>query len=427
MRRATDRQWCRRLLTSRGIVSLCAAAAGCLVLGLAPAARGQDAYAVAEEPGVALRALLDVRIVRGSEAPSWQEGGPGKLRYGGVQTSDGSFARVTRLAISQLALEPSAELPWDLRFHAQVNWDGDIDDRGDTSPDHDVVRLVEGYVRKEWGAAPGGWGVLAGVTNPQFSLENGGPAWTPKLTLTPSALNSWLWEEGRVVGLEGEWWRTTAADFELDAFAGMGWGPDQQGILLAKRGWILSDFLSGINSRLPLPAPGAHTLVFDELDGRPALYVGGSVRDPWKIGKLQAGYFDNLGNLAVQGVWETRYGVAGVALQPLPGLDILFQYLLGQTASRTAGVSSTFQALYPLVSYRWCNHRVSFRYDDFKVQNVQGSPSTRERGHAFTVSYLFEFWLRHRIGFEYSTVISDRVGVSAPGDDGWQASYRFRY
>jgi hypothetical protein len=397
-------------------------------VGLAAPGRGQDAYEVEPEPGVSIRALLDLRIARGSEVPSWQEGGYGKIRYGGIVNGDGSFSRVTRFAISQLAIEPSGDLPWGMRLHAQVNWDGDIDDRGNTSPDHDVIRLIEGFVRKEWGSAAAGWGVLAGVTNPPFSLENIGPAWTPKYTLTPSALNSWLWEEGRVLGLEGEWWHTTAARIDLNAFAGLGWGPDEQGTLLARRGWVLSDFLAGINSVLPLPSPFADVDVFDERDGRPALYAGGTVGDPWKIGKLQLGVFDNLGNLNVKGVWETRYLVAGVALQPLPGLDILFQYLIGKTVSAAPGLSSTIQALYPLVSYRWREHRVAFRYDDFRVQDEDGPPAnTRERGHAFTVSYLFEFWLRHRVGFEYITVSSDRVGVSAPGDDGWQVSYRFRY
>lgn len=395
---------------------------------LASGARGQDAYTVEEEPGVSIRALLDLRIARGSEAPSWQEKGPGKIRYGGAVNGDGSFSRVTRFAISQLAVEPSADLPWDMRFHAQVNWDGDIDDRGNTGPDYDVVRLIEGYVRKEWGAGDGGWAVLAGVTNPPFSLENTGPAWTPRYTITPSALNSWLWEEGRVLGLEGEWWRTFSDGIALNTFAGLGWGPDEQGTLLARRGWVLSDWLSGINSQLPLPTPLGEAEVFDERDGRPALYVGGSASDRWKIGTLQVGYFDNLGNLEVKGVWETRYAVFGIALRPLPGLDILFQYLIGKTSVAAPGLSSDIQALYPLVSYRWRQHRVAFRYDDFKVQDGSAAaPNTRERGHAFTVSYLFEFWLRHRIGIEYITVDSDRVDVSAPGDDGWQVSYRFRY
>lgn len=398
-----------------------------LALGLASGSLAQDDYTVGQEAGVGLRGLLDLRVVRGSEAPSWQEGGPGTLRYGGIENDAGRFERVTRFAISQFALEPWAALPWDMRLQAQVNWDGDIDDRGDTGPDHDVIRLVEGYVRRDWGSAADGWGVLAGVSNPPFSLESNGPAWTPKLTLTPSALNSWLWEEGRVLGLEGEWWKTTASELELDVFGGLGWGPDQQGILLAQRGWVLSDFLSGINSLLPLPAPGAHTHVFDERDGRPALYAGGSVRDPWKIGRLRAGYFDNLGNLAVEGVWETRYASMGVDLEPLAGLNIVVQYLIGKTASRTAGIDATIQALYPLISYRWRNFRVAFRYDDFKVDPENKTTSVRQHGHAFTVSALFEFWRRHRIGFEYITADTTRAGSSPPGDDGWQVSYRFRY
>jgi hypothetical protein len=389
-------------------------------------AADQDAYEVPEEPPVSLRALLDLRVVRGTQAPSWQESGPGTLRYGGVQENNGSFERVTRFAIAQLALEPSADLPWGVRFHAQLNWDGDVDDRGDTSPDHDVIRLIESYLRKEWGTAAGGWGVLAGVSNPPFSLENIGPAWTPRYTLTPSALNSWLWEDGRVVGLEGEWWKTTGDDVDLNAFAGMGWGPDRMGILLARRGWVLSDFLNGINNKFPLP-DGSYGQGFDELDDRPALYVGGDVGDPWKIGKLAVGYFDNLGNLAVQGVWEMRYGVAGVALQPVAGLDILFQYLIGKTDTRTNSFGSIVQALYPLISYRWRTHRVTFRYDYFRVQDEDGPPITRQRGHAYTVCYLFEFGLHHRIGFEYITADSTRAGLSPPGDDGWQISYRFRY
>jgi hypothetical protein len=409
---------------TRGAAMLCLWSLMAVVAGAAVA---EDPYAVSEEPGVSLRALVDVRIVHGTKAPSWQEGGPGTLRYGGVQLDNGRFERVTRFAISQLALEPSGDLPWGVRLHAQVNWDGDIDDRGDTSPDHDPVRLVEGFLRRDWGDAAGGWGVLVGVSNPSFSLEHTGPAWTPRYTLTPSALNSWLWEDGRLLGLEGEWWRTTASDIELDGFAGMGWGPDQLGILLARRGWVLSDFLSGINSAFPIPGSDYVGHVFDERDGRPALYAGGSIRDPWKIGTFRAGYYDNLGNLAVTGVWETRYATAGVALQPLAGLDIIFQYLIGSTTTRTAALSSNIQAFYPLISYRWRAHRVAFRYDDFRVDDEDGPPSTAQHGHAFTVSYLFEFWRRHRVGFEYITVSSTRAGVSPPGDDGWQVSYRFRY
>ena len=389
------------------------------------AAEAPSPYAVEAESRFSLRALLDLRIARGSEAPSWLEGGPGKLRYGGI-ADNGDFERVTRFAIAQLALEPAVQLPWGMVGHAQINWDGDIDDRGDTSPDHDPVRLVESYLRKDWPSDDGGLGVLVGLMNPPFSLEDQGPARTPLLTLTPSALSSWLWEEGRILGFEGRLWHTTAQGAEGSLVAGAGWGPDQQGILLARRGWVLSDFLSGANSKLPVQ-PGSFTRVWDERDGRPAIYANASLSDPWKIGTAHAGYYDNLGNLAVSGVWETRFGIAGIALAPLPGVDVTVQGLYGKTATRTNALASTIGAIYPMISYRFRNHRLTFRFDDFQVVDVDGGPNTAEHGEAYTIAYLLEIGLWQRIAFEYVTVRSHRPGVSNPGDDGWQLSYRLRY
>lgn len=41
-----------------------------LLAVIASAAAAEDPYAVSEEPGVSLRALLDVRVAQGSKAPS---------------------------------------------------------------------------------------------------------------------------------------------------------------------------------------------------------------------------------------------------------------------------------------------------------------------------------------------------------------------
>jgi len=194
-----------------------------VALGVAAAVGAQNDYAVEPEHILSLRALLDLRIVSAGPAPSWTDRGSGATRYGGVD-DDGHSERVTRFSIAELALEPHARLPWGLTAHAQVNWEGNVDDRGNVDPTHDAPRLVEGWVEKDWSNETNGWALLAGVSNPSFSLEHGAPAWTPRYTLTPSALNTWLWEEGRVLGLRGDWWGT-ARDWEVHAFAGAGWGP----------------------------------------------------------------------------------------------------------------------------------------------------------------------------------------------------------
>ena len=431
-RRVDTRRAIRWIVRGMNVALVVAALLGALSLPAGGVAAAEpeagvapDPYAVEEPSRFSLRALLDLRVVRGSEVPSWQEGGPGKIRYGGIASGSG-FERVTRFAIAQLALQPAYELGAGWRAQAQINWDGDLDENGDTSPDHDPVRIVEGFARRDDGGADDGWSVLVGLRNPPFSLEHTGPARTPLLSLTPAALTSWLWEEGRVLGAEAAWWHREDGGPEVAAFAGAGWGPDQQGILLARRGWVLSDFLSGANSELPLPGGGT-TTVFDERDGRPAVYAGASLHDPWQIGSAHVGYWDNLGDLAVAGVWETRFGVGGVALAPAPGLDLTVQMLYGTTTTRGAALASTIRAFYPILSYRWREHRVSFRYDDFAVRDDDGGTATDERGTAYTVAYLFEFRLRHRVAFEYVWVDAERAGAGVPGDDGWQLSYRFRY
>lgn len=384
-----------------------------------PQAWGQ--YQVEQKNPFWLRGLLDVRIARGGRAPSWTDRGPGKTRYGGRSTSQG-FERVTRPLLSQLAIEGWGTLPLGVVAHAQLNWETDIDD-------DDRPLLIEAYLRKEGGEWEKGWGLQTGVMNVPFSLEHTGPAWTARYTLTPSALNTWLWEEVRIVGLEGEWWRETQNGLRLNLLVGTGFGPDQMGRLLAVRGWVLSDALSGINSDLPLPARGVRLSVFDERDHRPSVYTWLTLSDPRKRGELSLGYFDNLGDQSAKGVWETRFGALGAIFHPLAQMDVLLQYLLGETRTRGVAGDSSFNAFFALLSYHYRRHRVSARYDVFRVHDRDGVPFTRERGDGVTLAYLFEFGLHHRVGFEYIFLHSHRPvrGRADPADDGWQLSYRFRY
>lgn len=373
-----------------------------------------------EQSSVWLRAMLDVRIARGGAAPSWTDHGPGKTRYGGRFTASG-FERETRFVLSQLAIEAGASLPWGIRAQAQANVQPDL------AEDYEPW-LIDAFLRKEGSGQAHGWGLQAGLMSSPFSLEHTGPAWSPEYSLAASALNSWLWEEITLAGVEGEWWHETRSGPRLGIVMGLGYGPDQLGRLLALRGWVMGDGLSGLNSDLPLPN-GTRTDIFDERDHRPAAYTWISLSDARDRGTLKLGYFDNMGDQGTAGVWHTRLATIGSTLHPLPSIDLVVQYLRGKALVRDTTNDSSLRAFYALLSHHRQRHRVSVRYDEFRIHDLDGGNDTRESGDAITAAYAYEWGLRQRISVEYTWLDSNRPGSALPrqSQDGWQLSYRFRY
>ena len=391
------------------------------LLAAAPRASDADEYSLEPERPLRLRALLDTRIVHTGRDLSWTDHGPGKTRYGGNPNGDGS-SRDTRLVLSHLAVEVGGSLPFGLVPRAQVELETDAD--MSTRP-----LLIEAFLRREWGGSAHGFGVQAGTMNPPLSLEHTGPAWTPAYTLTPSALGTWQWEEMRSTGIEAEWWRRLGDRIRVDVLAGLGFGSDAMGALLAQRGWVLSDYLAGVNVELPLPQRGRTTDVFDERDHRPAVYARALVADRQETVALHVGYFDNLADQDPSGGWSTRFGTVGAVVRPVPHVTFVTQYLEGETATRVNHFDSAFRAVYALVSLDWKRHRFTARYDFFRADDRDGPPITREEGQALTFAYLLEIGLRHRVGIEYLRVTSHRpaTGFDDPSDGGWQFSYRYRF
>jgi hypothetical protein len=391
---------------------------GCCALSMSAHAQ----YESDASAPVWFRALLDVRLVGAGPAPSWTDHGPGKMRYGGSYTDTG-FERANRFVLSQAAVELGASLPWDLRAQVQLNIQPDI-------ADGYRPWLVEATLRKEWGRAANGWGVQAGIMNPPFSLENTGPAWSPDFTVSASALNSWLWEDIRLTGLEGEWWHAAPSGLRLEALAGAGYGGDQVGRLLALRGWVLGDTMGGINGSLALPGRPDRADIFNERDQRPAVYALLSCADEHETAALRLGYFDNLGDQYDSGVWRTHFTTVGLTLHLPARVDVLAQYLDGVATVHSPPNDSQLSAYYVLVSHHYKQQRLSVRYDAFRVHDLDGGPvSTSERGHALTAAYQLQFGLRQRVAVEYTWMNShrDATGVSNPTPEGWQVSYRFWY
>ena len=373
-------------------------------------------YEVEQDQRVWLRALLDVRLVRSGPEPSWTDTGPGKLRYGGKATASG-FERTTRLALSQLAIEVGATLPWDIRAQAQINFEHDL-------ADNDEPWLVEAILRKEFGTARAGYGLQTGIMNVPFSLEHTGPAWLPEYTLTASALNSWIGEEVKVIGAEATFERALGGH-ELSATAAVfGWN-DTSGTLLTFRGWALHGIKTSLDTGFELPPLSAFMVTKQsretdpllELDHRAGYYGRLEWRPPAPV-SVNALYYDNVGDrIAVDGekqwAWETRFLNLGVRWDVDERTKVLAQAMNGETLMgyRMSGghwVDMGFHAAYLLAARRYGEHALSGRVDWFEANDrtYRVVDNNDEEGWAVTGAW------RHRLA-PWADVITEVQHVSS--------------
>jgi hypothetical protein len=203
---------------------------------------------------------------------------------------------------------------------------------------------------------------------------------------------------------------------------------DPAGSLLAWRGWALHDRVTRAWDHVPLPPiptfkPGgafSHQAPwvgpFREVDGRIGYYAGGR----WTTGsllELNGLYYANRGEPTAfdgwQYAWETAFTNLGLRLKPLPGLELLGQYLGGTTyMGRPAkGVNVRYWTAYGLASWAIGRHRLSARYERFEVQDrdtLGDLDDNNEHGEAWTGAYVFETEKGHRLALEVLNVKSDR-------------------
>jgi hypothetical protein len=220
--------------------------------------------AIASAQAVSLHGLLDLRVAAPASEPDWSDGGLGKTRFGG---DDFAAAPTAALAVA-VQLAPEVLASAELQYQPEQRRSLDV---------------LDAWVRwRPASTTPWRWSLRAGVFFPPVSLENDGPGWTSRWTLTPSAANSWVGEELRATGAElrlehrapAGTWSATLAAFGRN---------DPAGDLLASRGWALGDLTSGANAILREPdayAPVARTGTpvlfhpFREIDHRIGWYGG---------------------------------------------------------------------------------------------------------------------------------------------------------
>ena len=336
---------------------------------------------------------VDLRLVAPGDQESWMQGELGKLRYG-AGDSNFQFAELVGQGVVQIT--PSL----------MVLAVGRIEPEQRTFFD-----ALEAFVRyRPVSTSAFRWSVKAGAFFPPISLENTEIGWTSPWTLTPSAINTWVGEELRTIGIEGTLELRSEAR-TISAYASIyGWN-DPAGILVADRGWALHDRPTGLNDRPYLPyvlaemlgePPPYRTWEFLEIDDKPGWYAG-AAWDETGIGHVDVLYYNNEADPAAirrQVAWRTDFWNVGVRTE-IGNLTLLAQGLRGETfiyPSPYFWSDTYFESAYLLAGYNinqdW---RVAARGELFSANetNTYGSLMS-EHGNALTlaVDYLPFDWAR---------------------------------
>ena len=339
-----------------------------------------------------LRAMLDLRAVNSQAARSFLDGGLGKSRY-----NAGSPA----INVGQAVVRGEFDLADTVS--ASVELSGD-------DHHHNVVDIREAWLA--WNPLPSGaWKtrVKAGFFFPPTSVEidYDGIGWTPKRTISSSAINSWIGEELRTNGVE---WssrrlgRYANAPYDVGIVAAVFTGNDPAGTLLAWRGWSISDRIAGRGEALQLadlpvyrpdgaiPAQSRTIHPFREVDGRPGYYAGMNLNASPNL-ELAVLHYDNRANpLAVQRGqygWRTRFDHVSAVWRPAPGWELLMQAMRGDTLMGPNAVAVDFRSWYVLASRPVGAGVLALRYDHFCTLGhdiLPGDPND-ETGHAIALAY----------------------------------------
>jgi hypothetical protein len=319
----------------------------------------------------------------------------------------------------------------------------DVQANPQLSPD---IGVLEAYLRYR-PVSTSAWrgSARAGAFFPPVSLENVGVGWTSPWTLTPSAINSWVGEELRNIGIEARAeHRGGGGTLELGVAAFQ--HNDPAGELLATRGWALGDLTSTLGSRLRQPdvhAPAARGSVplsfepFVENDGR----IGWQADLAWRTPagqRLTLMHYDNRADpesFELEGTrrvfsWRTRFTAAGAELARGPVL-VLAQLMTGSTAfePRPATYLETrFHAGYLLVGWVRGNWSPALRFDAFSMRREPDVPaaSLSEHGHAWTAALNWRPAKQLRLTGELLLVDSDRGQRRLAGLDPDQSAAQFQ-
>ena len=424
-------------------------AAGTLA-GEAPAAPPADAAEADTSPRTdilspnTLSLIVDLRIVVADGHQSWIEGGFGKTRYDG--TTDGDM---------QLHSQPyEGSLIWRPQFTPTVS--GNVSAAWQAGFDDEKFDVMEGYVtfipsRK----GNTNFSAKAGYYWPEISLEHAtGGAWSTVYTITPSAINSWVGEEVKVIGAEATIYHTIGNQ-DFSATAGAFGFNDTSGTLLSFRGWGLHDIKSTLFGQFPLPPRNAFMMNAQEGVTRSVLEIDNRVgfygRVEWRPAAsllFNAFYYDNRGDpeaftKSLQWGWRTRFWNFGMVADLGPSTRLIAQAMTGTTQmgfiqpnATHYWVDTRFRSAFALLTQRIGPGALTGRFELFDTKergSLMNPAEENEDGWALTAAGRWPVLDKTTLFVEALHMQSDRgararVGLPARETQTvLQAALRFRW
>ena len=236
--------------------------------------------------------VADLRVGAGDGLESWVNGGFGKTRFGGA--GSGLAARTT---VGALDMVWKPDLTEDLSL---------VVDAIAQPHAHRGVDFAEAYVlyrplpTSEYRVQ-----ARAGLLYAPISMEHNnapGEPWTVNNTITPSAINSWVGEELKIMGGEVRI-AHPLGDAQFATTIGVFGSNDTVGTLLSVRGWGFDDVVATAGSRYALPplnrfaarVQAPDTVPVLGLSGRAGWYGRWDLAFPNRFA-LNAEWFDNNGD-----------------------------------------------------------------------------------------------------------------------------------
>ncbi len=355
--------------------------------------------------------MVDVRVSAADGEKSWLDDGFGKTRVSGAGSG---YAGHVSLGDAYLAWTP--HLTWDIGAVIVAQ----------EQPDHDKnPGLSEAYlVYKPTPAGPTRYSARAGLFYPPISQEHQGVGWIDKDMITPSAINSWIGEEVKVVGAEFSV-RHSFGEQEVGVTAAAFGYNDTSGTLLTTRGWALGDVQATAPGRYKLP-PLAPFMTYVQAPVTDPVFeidhkIGGYGRLDWRLNDrlaVNAFYYDNAGNLVgvdkLQWAWDTQFWNFGAQFDIDTRTHLLAQAMTGRTrmgfATPDLWVDTQFNAAYLLLVHHFGEDAVSGRLDVFQTINHTEDEygDTSEHGWALTADYRKQLTKHANLLFEALHVWSNR-------------------